>query len=181
MTVTMPSIEVGTIGGGTILGPQGAVLEMLNLKGAHPKAPGTNAQNLARLIAAAVMAGELSLISALAAGHLVRAHLVHNRSQLNTPSSSRPVTPSIAAPGGLGTPGGYVLAQSASATPGSMPGSVPGSIPPGVANAPGGAGVGRVGALKTQPQQMPLTPSSSHGSLPPYSVEKEEPKQETKA
>lgn len=93
MTVSMPSIEVGTVGGGTVLAPQQAILEMLGLKGAHPSHPGQNAQALARLIAAAVMAGELSLLSALAAGHLVRAHLVHNRSQLNTPSSSMPVTP----------------------------------------------------------------------------------------
>lgn len=95
MTVTMPAIEVGTIGGGTVLAPQGAVLEMLGLKGSHPTVPGQNAQRLARVIAAAVMAGELSLLSALAAGHLVRAHLVHNRSQANTPNSSRPVTPGL--------------------------------------------------------------------------------------
>ncbi|KAG8216444.1 hydroxymethylglutaryl-coenzyme A reductase-domain-containing protein [Butyriboletus roseoflavus] len=95
MTVSMPCIEVGTVGGGTVLGPQGAVLEMLGIKGAHPMTPGMNAQRLARIIAASVMAGELSLLSALAAGHLVRAHLVHNRSQANTPNSSRPVTPSI--------------------------------------------------------------------------------------
>ncbi|KAH8101970.1 3-hydroxy-3-methylglutaryl-coenzyme A reductase [Cristinia sonorae] len=99
MTVTMPCIEVGTVGGGTILGPQGAVLEMLGVKGAHPTNPGENAQLLARIIAAAVMAGELSLISALAAGHLIRAHMAHNRSQLNTPAASRPATP------GPGTPG----------------------------------------------------------------------------
>ena len=93
MTVSMPCIEVGTVGGGTILPPQGAVLEMLGVRGAHPTNPGENAQRLARIIAAAVMAGELSLISALAAGHLVRAHMTHNRSQVNTPSTSRPVTP----------------------------------------------------------------------------------------
>ncbi len=93
MTVTMPCIEVGTIGGGTVLAPQQAVLEMLGVKGAHATVPGQNAQQLARIIAASVMAGELSLMSALAAGHLVRAHLAHNRSQLNTPSTSRPVTP----------------------------------------------------------------------------------------
>lgn len=91
----MPCIEVGTVGGGTILGPQQAVLEMLGLKGAHMTSPGQNAQMLARLIAASVMAGELSLMSALAAGHLIRAHMVHNRSQVNTPSSSRPVTPGV--------------------------------------------------------------------------------------
>ena len=89
----MPCIEVGTVGGGTILSPQNAVLEMLGIAGAHPTNPGQNAQTLARIVAAAVMAGELSLISALAAGHLVRAHLAHNRSQLNTPMTSRPQTP----------------------------------------------------------------------------------------
>jgi hydroxymethylglutaryl-CoA reductase (NADPH) len=93
MTVTMPCIEVGTVGGGTVLAPQQAMLELLGIKGAHPTNPGQNAQQLARIIAASVLAGELSLISALAAGHLVRAHLVHNRSQLNTPNVSRPVTP----------------------------------------------------------------------------------------
>ena len=33
-----------------------------------------------RLVCATVLAGELSLMSALAAGHLVRSHLKHNRS-----------------------------------------------------------------------------------------------------
>ncbi len=93
MTISMPCIEVGTVGGGTILEPEGAVLDLLGVRGAHPTNPGQNAQQLARIIAAAVMAGELSLISALAAGHLVRAHLAHNRSQLNTPMPSRPHTP----------------------------------------------------------------------------------------
>ncbi|KAI0827168.1 3-hydroxy-3-methylglutaryl-coenzyme A reductase [Trametes gibbosa] len=95
VTVSMPCIEVGTVGGGTILAPQQAVLELLGVKGAHPTNPGQNAQQLARIIAAAVMAGELSLLSALAAGHLVRAHLAHNRSQLNTPMPSRPQTPGL--------------------------------------------------------------------------------------
>ncbi|KAG6815357.1 hypothetical protein H0H87_002639 [Tephrocybe sp. NHM501043] len=89
MTVTMPSIEVGTVGGGTILAPQQAVLDMLGIKGAHATSPGANAQQLARVIAAAVMAGELSLLSALAAGHLIRAHMAHNRSAPATPASGR--------------------------------------------------------------------------------------------
>ncbi|KAF9443874.1 hypothetical protein P691DRAFT_712652 [Macrolepiota fuliginosa MF-IS2] len=93
VTISMPSIEVGTVGGGTVLAPQQAVLEMLGIKGAHPTHPGHNAQALARIIAAAVMAGELSLLSALAAGHLIRAHMAHNRSQTNTPAASRPATP----------------------------------------------------------------------------------------
>ncbi|KAF7323677.1 3-hydroxy-3-methylglutaryl coenzyme A reductase [Mycena kentingensis (nom. inval.)] len=95
MTVSMPSIEVGTVGGGTVLTPQGAVLDMLGLRGAHPTRPGQNAQGLARVIAAAVMAGELSLLSALAAGHLIRAHMVHNRSAPTTPVASNPPTPAL--------------------------------------------------------------------------------------
>ncbi|KAF8589091.1 hypothetical protein K439DRAFT_1528032 [Ramaria rubella] len=98
ISVTMPSIEVGTVGGGTVLAPQQAVLDMLGLRGAHPTTPGSNARRLARIIAAAVMAGELSLMSALAAGHLIRAHLQHNRSQPTTPAITRPASPSSSAP-----------------------------------------------------------------------------------
>lgn len=114
VTISMPCIEVGTVGGGTVLGPQQAILEMLGIKGAHHTSPGENAQMLARLIAAAVMAGELSLISALAAGHLVRAHLVHNRSQTNTPATSRPVTPglpNVPSPAGVAFWGGAPAVQ----------------------------------------------------------------------
>ncbi|KAH7101425.1 hydroxymethylglutaryl-coenzyme A reductase-domain-containing protein [Auriculariales sp. MPI-PUGE-AT-0066] len=93
ISVSMPSVEVGTVGGGTILGPQAAVLQMLGVHGAHPDSPGHNARQLARIIAAAVMAGELSLMSALAAGHLIRAHMAHNRSKPATPLPTRPSTP----------------------------------------------------------------------------------------
>ncbi|KAJ2911453.1 hypothetical protein MD484_g8957, partial [Candolleomyces efflorescens] len=93
VSVTMPCIEVGTVGGGTVLAPQQGVLEMLGVRGAHPQQPGQNAQTLARIIASAVLAGELSLLSALAAGHLIKAHMAHNRSQVNTPAVSAPVTP----------------------------------------------------------------------------------------
>ena len=40
ITVSMPCIEVGTIGGGTILGPQGAMLDLLGVRGPHPTQPG---------------------------------------------------------------------------------------------------------------------------------------------
>ncbi|GAA6030905.1 hypothetical protein JCM8097_008929 [Rhodosporidiobolus ruineniae] len=101
ITCSMPSIEVGTVGGGTILPPQAAMLDMLGVKGPHPTAPGSNAQQLARIIVAAVMAGELSLMSALAAGSLVQSHLAHNRSApatpaIQTPGASRPTTPAAA-------------------------------------------------------------------------------------
>ena len=97
ISVSMPSIEVGTIGGGTILEPQGAMLDMLGIRGPHPTTPGQNSQRLARIVAAAVLAGELSLCSALAAGHLVRAHMTHNRSapptRTTTPAPSGAMTP----------------------------------------------------------------------------------------
>jgi len=93
ITCSMPSIEVGTVGGGTILAPQYSMLEMLGVAGAHPTNPGENARRLARIIVASVMAGELSLMSALAAGHLIQAHMKHNRSVPATPGDSRPGTP----------------------------------------------------------------------------------------
>lgn len=79
ISVTMPSLEVGTIGGGTILEPQAAMLDMLGVKGPHAENPGENARQLARVVASGVLAGELSLCSALAAGHLVKSHMAHNR------------------------------------------------------------------------------------------------------
>ena len=79
ISCTMPSIEIGTVGGGTILPPQSACLAMLGVQGAHKTNPGENASQLARIVCATVLAGELSLLSALAAGHLVKSHLTHNR------------------------------------------------------------------------------------------------------
>ncbi|KAK0118133.1 3-hydroxy-3-methylglutaryl-coenzyme A (HMG-CoA) reductase isozyme [Cadophora gregata] len=103
ISVSMPSIEVGTLGGGTILEPQAAMLDMLGVRGSHPTNPGDNARKLARIIAAAVLAGELSLCSALRAGHLVKSHMAHNRSapvtRSNTPAPAgvqTPVTSAIA-------------------------------------------------------------------------------------
>ncbi|KAI1425781.1 hydroxymethylglutaryl-coenzyme A reductase [Xylaria sp. FL1777] len=107
IAVSMPSIEVGTLGGGTILEPQSAMLDLLGVRGSHPTNPGDNARRLARIIGAAVLAGELSLCSALAAGHLVSAHMAHNRSQPPT----RSTTP--APPSGAMTPGGLSMTTAA--------------------------------------------------------------------
>jgi hydroxymethylglutaryl-CoA reductase (NADPH) len=97
ISVSMPSLEVGTLGGGTILEPQSAMLDILGVRGSHPTNPGDNARRLARIIAAAVLAGELSLCSALAAGHLVKAHMQHNRSaapsRTGTPAPQPAMTP----------------------------------------------------------------------------------------
>uniref|UniRef100_A0A8D1G338 3-hydroxy-3-methylglutaryl-coenzyme A reductase n=1 Tax=Sus scrofa TaxID=9823 RepID=A0A8D1G338_PIG len=83
ISCTMPSIEIGTVGGGTSLLPQQACLQMLGVQGACKDNPGENARQLARIVCGTVMAGELSLMAALAAGHLVRSHMIHNRSKIN--------------------------------------------------------------------------------------------------
>uniref|UniRef100_A0A669CR31 3-hydroxy-3-methylglutaryl coenzyme A reductase n=1 Tax=Oreochromis niloticus TaxID=8128 RepID=A0A669CR31_ORENI len=77
ISCTMPSIELGTVGGGTNLSPQQACLQMLGVT--NPNQPGDNARQLARVVCATVLAGELSLMAALAAGHLVKSHMTHNR------------------------------------------------------------------------------------------------------
>ena len=64
------------------------IVQMLGVYGPNPDTPGENANQLARIVCATVMAGELSLLSALAAGHLVKSHLTHNRSKLNLYSLS---------------------------------------------------------------------------------------------
>lgn len=71
------------------------MLDLLGVRGPHPTEPGANARQLARIIACAVLAGELSLCSALAAGHLVQSHMTHNRktnkaNELPQPSNKGP-------------------------------------------------------------------------------------------
>jgi len=79
MTCTMPSLEVGTVGGGTGLPGQGACLDMLGVRGANTICPGENAKKLAQIVCATVMAGELSLMAALVNSDLVKSHMRHNR------------------------------------------------------------------------------------------------------
>lgn len=67
-SVTLPNLIVGTVGGGTGLPSQRACLELLGLAGAG------NARALAEVCAALALAGELSIIGALAAGDFTRAH-----------------------------------------------------------------------------------------------------------
>ncbi|XP_059217863.1 3-hydroxy-3-methylglutaryl-coenzyme A reductase isoform X2 [Stomoxys calcitrans] len=79
MTCTMPSLEVGTVGGGTGLPGQSACLDMLGVRGANAEHPGDNAKKLAQIVCATVMAGELSLMAALVNSDLVKSHMRHNR------------------------------------------------------------------------------------------------------
>ena len=68
IAVRMPSVEVGTVGGGTRLPTQSEALSMIGCLG------DSKAKKLAEIVAVTVLAGELSTISAQAAGHLGQAH-----------------------------------------------------------------------------------------------------------
>jgi hydroxymethylglutaryl-CoA reductase (NADPH) len=72
-SVTLPALPVGTVGGGTGLGTQRDCLNILGVAGAGDT-PGINSRKFAEIVASAVLAGEISLIGAQAAGHLARAH-----------------------------------------------------------------------------------------------------------
>ncbi|XP_049882584.1 3-hydroxy-3-methylglutaryl-coenzyme A reductase [Pectinophora gossypiella] len=94
MTCTMPCLEVGTVGGGTVLTAQGACLDILGVKGAGER-PAENSARLASLICATVLAGELSLMAALVNSDLVRSHMRHNRSALNVQAGNVEVASSV--------------------------------------------------------------------------------------
>jgi len=72
-SVTLASLEVGTVGGGTKLPTQAEGLDVLGYAGGGDPA-GSNADALAEVIAAGALAGELSLLAALASRHLSSAH-----------------------------------------------------------------------------------------------------------
>ena len=79
ISVTMPCLEVGTVGGGTHLPAQSSMLDLLGSKGSDPSNIGENSCRLAKIIAAGVLAGELSLLSALSTNELISAHMKLNR------------------------------------------------------------------------------------------------------
>jgi len=69
-SVYLPAVLVGTVGGGTGLATQKEVLKLLELDSGKKG----EAFELAQIVGGAVLAGELSLIAALAEDHLARAH-----------------------------------------------------------------------------------------------------------
>ncbi len=68
VSVTLPSLIVGTVGGGTSLPTQRECLELLGCNG-----PGT-ARKFAEICCAVALAGELSIASAMSADHFTSAH-----------------------------------------------------------------------------------------------------------
>ncbi|MBC8047142.1 MAG: hydroxymethylglutaryl-CoA reductase, partial [Fimbriimonadaceae bacterium] len=73
VSVTLPSLVVGTIGGGTGLPTQNECLELLNCKGPH------SARKFAEICGATVLAGELSIAAAMASGDFSDAHKIFGR------------------------------------------------------------------------------------------------------
>lgn len=71
-SVKMPSLIVGTVGGGTHLNSQKACLEIMGCYGDG------KAKKLAEIIAATILGGELAICGALACGRFVDAH-IHKR------------------------------------------------------------------------------------------------------
>jgi len=72
-SVNLASLEVGTVGGGTRLPTQSEALDVLGVRGGGDP-PGANADELAEVLAAGALAGELSLLAALASRNLSSAH-----------------------------------------------------------------------------------------------------------
>lgn len=68
VSVTLPSLIVGTIGGGTALPTQKECLEMLGCSGVG------KARKFAEICCAVALAGELSIASAMSADHFTNAH-----------------------------------------------------------------------------------------------------------
>ncbi|MDH7593584.1 MAG: hydroxymethylglutaryl-CoA reductase (NADPH) [Methanomicrobiales archaeon] len=73
VSVTMPSLQLGTVGGGTGIDTQRECLSLLGVSGGGDP-PGTNAKRFAEIVACTVLAGEISLLGALGARHLAKAH-----------------------------------------------------------------------------------------------------------
>jgi hydroxymethylglutaryl-CoA reductase (NADPH) len=72
-SVTLPSLEVGTVGGGTWLPTQKEAFSLLGIYGSGDP-PGINSVKFAEIVASAALAGEVNLVAALASDQLARAH-----------------------------------------------------------------------------------------------------------
>lgn len=75
ITVTLPSLVVGTVGGGTALPTQQECLNILQCSGRG------SARKFAEICGAVALAGELSIAAALASGQFSNAHKLYRRKQ----------------------------------------------------------------------------------------------------
>jgi hydroxymethylglutaryl-CoA reductase (NADPH) len=77
-SVTLPSLSVATVGGGTALGTSRECLALLGCAGEDAEG---GAVKLAEVAAAMLLAGELSMGGAIASGELVAAHETYGRNR----------------------------------------------------------------------------------------------------
>lgn len=82
-SVTLSSLTIATVGGGTNLGTGRECLEMLGCAGAG------NAPKFAEIVAATLLAGELSMGAAIASGEFVQAHETYGRNRPEEVSSEQ--------------------------------------------------------------------------------------------
>jgi hydroxymethylglutaryl-CoA reductase (NADPH) len=75
VSVTLPSLTVGTVGGGTGLGTGRECLQILGSAGKG------NAPKLAEIAAATLLAGEISMAAAIASGEFTQAHDRYGRNR----------------------------------------------------------------------------------------------------
>jgi hydroxymethylglutaryl-CoA reductase (NADPH) len=78
-SVTLPSLSVATVGGGTGLATARECLAVLGCVGAG------QAPKLAEIVAATLLAGELSMGAAIASGEFVAAHEAYGRNRSSEP------------------------------------------------------------------------------------------------
>ena len=74
-SVTLPALTVGTVGGGTGLGTARECLGLMGCAGAG------KAVKFAEIVAATLLAGELSMGAAIASGEFVAAHETYGRNR----------------------------------------------------------------------------------------------------
>lgn len=72
-SIYIPSLQLGTVGGGTWLPSQQEALKILGVSGTG------KVKQFTKLVLASVLAGEISLIASQAEGSLAKAHLKHGR------------------------------------------------------------------------------------------------------
>jgi hydroxymethylglutaryl-CoA reductase (NADPH) len=86
VSVTLPSLTVATVGGGTAMGSSHECLATLGCVG------NGKAAKLAEIVTATVLAGEISMGAAIASGEFVNAHETYgrNRPKKNTPEPEDP-------------------------------------------------------------------------------------------
>ena len=71
----MPNIIVGTVGGGTSLPSAKACLDLLGIDLKDPN----SSKELAEIVAATCLSGEISLLAAITANQFTQAHFNHAR------------------------------------------------------------------------------------------------------